>query len=144
MEKIQKTRLGISVAMFGAALYFMGLVGMTPLIILAGYTLIMEKDVWLKKVAVRAVAIVLIFAALSATLGLLTNSTSILNNLVLLFNGSINLSQINRLVSIFQIILSTLQTICLLLLGLSALKKKDIPLGPLDKASETIGNKTEE
>jgi len=144
MEKTDKTRLGISVAMLGAALYFMGLVGMTPLIILAGYTLIMEKDIWVKKVAVRAVSIVLVFAAISAAIGLLTNSTSLLTNLVLLFNGSINLSQLNRLVSIFHIILSTLQTIFLLLLGLSALKKKDISLGSLDKASETIGNKTEE
>ena len=37
---MEKTKLGISVAMLGAALYFIAIIGMTPLIILAGYTLI--------------------------------------------------------------------------------------------------------
>ena len=89
--------------------------------------------------------VVLFFTALSAAVGLLTNSTSFLSNFILIFNGGVGfLSPINRLVSMAQIIISTIQTVLLLFLGLSALKKKDIPLGPLDKPSETIEDKTEE
>ena len=142
---MEKTKLGISAAMLGAALYFIGIIGMTPLIILAGYTLIVEKDAWVKKAAVKAVAVVLFFTALSAAVGLINNSTSFLSNFILIFNGGVGfLSPINRLVSMAQIIISTVQTVLLLFLGLSALKKKDIPLGPLDKPSETIEDKTEE
>ncbi len=46
---MQKTKLGVSVALMGAALYFLGLFsGYVALIILAGYVLLMEENVWLK------------------------------------------------------------------------------------------------
>ncbi len=45
---MQKTKLGVSVALMGAALYFLGLFsGYVALIILAGYVLLMEENVWL-------------------------------------------------------------------------------------------------
>ena len=39
-----KTKLGISLGLLGAALYFMGLMGITPLVLLAGYVLLFEEN----------------------------------------------------------------------------------------------------
>ncbi len=57
---VQKTKLGISVGLLGAAIYFMGLFsGYMVAVLLAGYVLLFEENEWLKKSAVKAIAVVL-------------------------------------------------------------------------------------
>ena len=130
---MEKTKLGITIKLFGGALYFIALIGLTPLVIVAGYALIMEENEWLKRVAVKAVAVVLFFAILTNIVGLLTDSTSFLNNLVLLFNGTINLATINRIAAMLRTIISALQTISLLLLGFRAMNMRDAAVGSVDR-----------
>ena len=51
---MQKTRLGISVGLLGAAIYFMGLFsGYLLAVLLAGYVLLFEENSWLRKNAVK-------------------------------------------------------------------------------------------
>ena len=69
---MEKTKLGISVGIFGAAVYFMGIINYIPLVILAGYILLMEENKWLRKAAVKAVAIIMIAALVPALLGMLS------------------------------------------------------------------------
>ena len=130
---MEKTRLGITIKLFGGALYFIALMGITPLVMAAGYVLIMEDNQWLKKVAVKAVAVVLFFAVLSNLVSLLTDSTSFINNLVLLFNETVNLSTVNRIAALLQTTISFLRTVCLLLLGFRALKMRDAGMVSVDK-----------
>jgi len=130
---MEKTKLGITIKLFGGALYFIGLVGLTPLVIAAGYALIIEENAWLKRVAVKAVAVVLFFAILSGAISLLSDSSSFLSNLVALFDGSINLAAVNRIISLLRIALSFIQTLCLLILGFKALRMKDAGVGSVDK-----------
>ena len=117
----QKAKLGISVGLFGAALYFMGLIGIIPLVLMAGYVLLCEESEWLKKVAIKAVAIVIMIGILSALVGLLGSSHSFFNNLILLFGLEVNLDWLHRIVLIFHTIISVIQTIVLLVFGLLAL-----------------------
>ena len=131
---MEKTKAGVTVGLFGGALYFLGFAGLTPLILAAIYVFMAEENKWLRKTAVKAVAVVLAFTVLSNIISLASDSTAFLNNLVLLFRGSVNLVQLNRIISMANIALSFLRTVCLLLFGLSALKMSDIPIGPLDKA----------
>jgi len=131
---MEKTRLGITISLLGGALYFIGLMGITPLIIAAGYVLVMEENQWLKRVAVKAVAVVLFFTILSNLVGLVGDSSSFLNNLVQLFNGSINLATVNRLVSMARIVISFISTLCLLMLGFRAMKMGDVRVGAVDRA----------
>ena len=56
---MEKTKLGISVALTAALLYFLGLISPIALVVAAGYVLIAEKDQWLRKSAVQALAIML-------------------------------------------------------------------------------------
>ncbi len=57
-----KTRMGISCQLFGALLFFMGLINILGLVLLAGYILLFEENKWLKKTAVKATVIVVVFA----------------------------------------------------------------------------------
>lgn len=61
---MQKTKLGISVALLGAALYFMGLINVIALVLLAGYVLLFEQNEWLRRCAVKSVALYVAFALL--------------------------------------------------------------------------------
>ena len=131
---MEKTRLGITISLMGGALYFIGLMGMTPLIIAAGYVLIMEGNQWLRRVAVKAVAVVLFFVILSHIISLIGESSSLLNNIVMLFNGTINLATLNRIISIARNIIMLIQTLVLLLLGFKAMKMGDVRVGAVDKA----------
>jgi len=129
---MEKTRLGPTIKLVGAALYFIAIIGITPLVIAAGYTLVVEPNQWLRRVAVKAIAVVVFFAILNAFVGLFMDSTSLLSNIVMLFNGTINLATVNRLATIVRIIIGILQTIALLLLGFRALKMKDANIGVVD------------
>ena len=132
---MEKTKLGISIKLLGGALYFIALLGMTPLLIAAGYALIMEENQWLKRVAVKAVGVVIFFTILSSTVGLLSSSTSFLNNFILLFRDRpLNLATIMRITSLLQNTISILQTLCLLLLGFRAMNMRDVGVGPVDGA----------
>jgi len=131
-----KTKLGISVELFGAALYFTGLISIVPLVLMAGYVLIVESDEWLKKTAVKAVGVVIFFAILSSVVGLVSSSTSLLSDIVSLFRGTLNLGMLGRFLSICQKAISLVQALILLLLGFMALKQGDIKLGSVDKVIE--------
>ncbi|MCL2498942.1 MAG: hypothetical protein FWE90_01255 [Defluviitaleaceae bacterium] len=134
---MQKTKIGISVGLFAAALYFIGLIGPTPLVLAVLYVFFAEEDAWLKKAAVRAVGVVIAFAVLSSLLGLLNhllhNSTGLVNNVAFLFNQNVNLVEVHRVISICQTILRITEMIILLTLGFKALKQNTIGLGPVDK-----------
>lgn len=62
---MQKTRLGISVGLLGAAIYFMGLFsGYLLAVLLAGYVLLFEENSWLRKNAVKAMSVMAVFSLL--------------------------------------------------------------------------------
>ena len=129
-----KTKLGISVGLFGAAMYFMGLITILPLVIMAGYVLLFEDNAWLKRTAVKALAIVMFFSVLSTLLGLLSSSHVLINDFVMLFGDRpLNMSVFIRIISICRTVLSVLQSIVLLLAGFKALTMGNISVPVVDK-----------
>lgn len=130
---MQKTRLGISVGLFGAALYFMGLLNIIPLLMMAGYVLLFEENEWLKKTAVKAVAVVVFFSILSSIIGLVGNSSSFLNDVVVLFKGTLDIAWLNRILSICRTVISFVQTLFLLMFGFKALNQGSVKFGSVDK-----------
>ena len=131
---MQKTKIGISVGLFGAALYFIGLLSVIPLVIMAGYVLLLEHDEWLRKTAVKAVAVVVFFAVISAFIGLVSNSSSLLVDVILLFRVSIDIDWLSNILSICRTVISFIQTLLLLMLGFNALKQENIKLSFVDNA----------
>ena len=54
---MQKTKIGISVGVMGAVMYFASLFGgYIPMLLLAGYIFLKEENIWLRKAAFKAVA----------------------------------------------------------------------------------------
>lgn len=79
---MQKTKLGISVELLAALMYFVGLINLLGLLIVAGYVLICEKDEWLKRCAVTAVALSVVFALIGVVIGFGSNVFGLFNSIL--------------------------------------------------------------
>lgn len=131
---MQKTKLGVTVALLGAALYFSGLFsGYIITIVLAGYVLLMEENLWLKKAAVKSVALMMVFSILSAVLGLVPGMVNFIDDVFNIFNGSFSIRFVTNIITMLRSGLNLIETVLFLLLGLKALNQGTIPVPGVDK-----------
>ena len=80
---MNKTKLGISANAYAALVFASGLLGIIPAIILTGAVLILEDNEWLKRMAVKAVAFIVVINIFHVVLMLLPNFLDMLKNLLL-------------------------------------------------------------
>lgn len=131
---MQKTKLGVTVALLGAAIYFIGLFGgYIPVIILGGYVLLMEENVWLKKAAVKSAAVLIMFSLFSALLGLIPGVISFVDDIFNIFGGYFTIGVVTSIVNMLLSALSLLRTLLFILLGLKALNQGNISVPGIDK-----------
>lgn len=130
---MQKTKLGISVGMLGAVLYFMGLFsGYLITFLLAGYVLLCENNEWLKKAAVKVVAIMIIFSFWTTIVGLVPGAISVIDDIVSIFGGNFYIAFVSNLVNAIVSVLNILEKLLLLGLGVKALNQGTIPVPVID------------
>jgi len=129
---MERTKLGISVGLFGAALYFLGLINIIPVVLLAGYTLLFEQNAWLRKTAAKAVGIVVFFAVISALIGIVSNAQGLLLDVFSLVNVSIDLYWLSNILSICRTCVSFAQSLLLIMLGFRALMLVNVKFGFVD------------
>ncbi|MBP1590765.1 MAG: hypothetical protein ILP22_01830, partial [Oscillospiraceae bacterium] len=139
----EKTSIGIPVALMGAALYFtMQFGGYVAFLILAAYIFFIDKNEWLKKVAVKAFALEVVFSIIYALLGLLPDFTGILGSFLRIFNtsrsSSFEIPFISPLVSCLRSCINMIEKVFFLLLGFQALKKSDIAIAPIDRIADQV------
>lgn len=129
-----KTRLGISVGMAAAAVYFMGLLSnYTVLALAVGYILLIEPNPWLRKTAVKAFVVCLVFSLISTIFGFLPTAVNVLMDVLSIFEVNLGgFYVVHNLLGIVQTIISVIRTILLLVLGFMAFNQSTIPLGPID------------
>lgn len=133
-EKMKKTRLGISVGLLGASIYFMGLFsGYLVVILLTGYILLFETNEWLKKTAVKAVLILSFFSLLVAIINLLPNAINFINNIAAIFNRNFTVVILSRIVAVIVSALDLIETILFILLGVKALNQGTMSFPMVDK-----------
>lgn len=131
---MQKTKLGISVGLLGAVIYFMGLFsGFLVTILLAGYVLLCEENEWLRKSAVKAVFVTVFFSVLSAVVTLIPDAIGVIDSLVSIFGGSVYIAFVSNLVSAVISVLNIVEKVLLLGLGLKALNQGTIAVPVVDK-----------
>ncbi len=131
---MQKTRLGISVGLLGAAIYLMGLFGgYLALVVLVGYTLLFENNGWLRRSAVKAAVLLVGFSALEAVLGLIPDSLSAIQKIVLLGNGDFQLIFLNNLFSAVIQFTYVVKKILFLILGAKALRQSTVVIPVVDE-----------
>lgn len=136
---MEKTKLGISVCLMGALVFLSGYAGLTVIALIAGYVLLKEENVKLKKYAAYTIALYVGFTLLSMCIGAVSNVFGIIN-----FNSWMyEVDGLSTVYSIIIEILATLSTIVSLaqkvlfgLFAVFAFLDKDIKIAPLDKFLE--------
>lgn len=134
---MEKTKLGISVGLFGAFLYVAALFGgYIAVTLLAGYVLLMESNEWLKKTAVKAVATLACFSFLSLLVGLIPDAvdviTGVFNVFFNFFGNSIHFSFIDSIFGVISQIISFLKDVVFVVLIYKALNQGTIKLPVID------------
>lgn len=131
---MQKTRLGISVGLLGAAIYFMGLFsGYLVAVVLAGYVLLFEENSWLRKSAVKAVSVMAVFSLLITVLNIVPNAISFVDNVVSIFGGSFHVAFLSNLISAAVAALNIIEWLLMIGLGVKALNQGTIAVSVVDK-----------
>ena len=132
---MEKTKIGLSVAIMGAIVFLTALFGgYTPLLLVAGYILIAEENTQLKKTAVTAFLILLTFSAVNFVIGLLPDVQSILLSLLNIFGiNDIYLSFINNIANFLYSVVSLLKDLVFIFLAGLSLLKKPLKLSFIDK-----------
>lgn len=129
-----KTKLGISAGLLGAAIYFAALLGgYTPVILLAGYVLLFEDNEWLKKSAVKAVALMISIGFMINVIGLIPDLLSWISSLVSVFKGSFNYGIVSSIISVITKAIDIVRTCLFLILGVKALNQGSIAVPFVDK-----------
>lgn len=130
---MQKTKLGISVGLLGAGLYFMGLFsGYLAAVVLAGYVLLCEDNEWLKKAAVKAVSVMVLFSFVDAVINLIPNAMSVIDYIFSMFGGNFYIPFISNLVNAVEAVLNIIEKLLFLGLGLKALNQGTIAVPVVD------------
>ena len=132
---MEKTKLGLSVAIMGAIVYLTALFGgFTPLLLVAGYILIVEENADLKKTAVTALMILLTFSAVNFVIGLLPDVQTILLSLLNIFGiNDIYLPFINNIANFLYSVIGLLRELVFIFLAGLSIFKKPLKLPFIDK-----------
>lgn len=129
-----KTKLGVSIALVGAAMYFLGAISFTPAVLLAGAMLIMEDNAWVKRQAAKMIGVVIVFSLLGIAVGWIDDAVSLLNTIVHWFSKDAKwLSIPGNLTSFIKLIINVVEEVLLIVMGFMALKMKEIRFGVIDK-----------
>ena len=130
---MQKTRLGIGVGLFGAALYLMAFLnGSVVAILLAGYVLLFEQNEWLRKTAVKAVSLMVVFGLLISVVGFMTDFTGLAVDFVGMFGLNLSIPFVNSFVALIDDLIRLFEKVLFILLGLTALGQSSLPIPVVD------------
>jgi hypothetical protein len=145
---MEKSKLGISIALFSALLFFIGVMGgVLAVMIATGYVLFFEENLYLKKTTIKALVITIGFSIFSTLVMLLTqfigSEASVLlsntrmyvdlsmpddyNNIVRFFTN------MQFITGFFNIIMRFLEILILVMLGFRTYKQKSLGLKLIDK-----------
>ena len=131
---MQKTRLGISVGMLGAAIYLTGLFsGYLVAVLLTGYVLLFEENGWLKRSAVKAVSLMVFFSFITVLINLIPNAMSCITYIAAMFGGSFYIGFISNLVSAVTSVIDIVEKLLFIGLGVKALTQGTIAVPVVDK-----------
>lgn len=119
---MQKTRLGISVGMLGAAIYLTGLFsGYLVAVLLAGYVLMFEENEWLRRTGVKAVSLMVLFSLITVLVNLLPDIMSCISNVSYAFGGNYRAEVISNLGSALTGAVKIVESLVFIVLAIEAL-----------------------
>lgn len=127
---MQKTKIGLSVGVMGAVMYFATLFGgYIPMLLLAGYIFLKEENIWLRKAAFKAVALMLVFSACGAIITSVNDVLGIFNRL---FDWSLEIPL--DLDYVLSMLIDLVKVVLFAVLGFRAFSQGDVAISTIDKA----------
>ena len=131
---MQKTRMGISVGLMGAAAFFFSFFGgYVATALLVGYILLFEENAWLKRTAVKAIVLAVMFSLLYALIAYLPNLVDFIYSFVNLFKGSLDMSVVNKLAAVLRTSVVLLEKSLFIIMGVKALRQGTVVIPMLEK-----------
>ena len=131
---MEKTKLGISVGMLGAVVYFSAaLLGYISLFIVGGYILLVEKTEWLKKCVIKAVVLMLLYSLLSTVIGIIPQILTLGSEEALLGSYYLYMAGAYQIVSVALVVLNLVRIGLFIALGVKALSEKTIVIPIVDR-----------
>lgn len=139
---MQRTKLGISVGLLGAAICFSGLFGGYLLTgILVGYVLLFEENIWLRKSAVKTFVLMIGFSIISAAVGLLPSVIRVVDDIFMMFGGYFEAGFATNFLAAVLTLLDMSETILLLMMGAKAITQGTISIPGIDNLiNKHMGN----
>lgn len=131
---MQKTRMGISVGLMGAATFFFSFFGgYVATALLVGYILLFEENAWLKRTAVKAIVLAVIFSLLYTLIAYLPNLVDFIYSFVNLFKGSLDMSVVNKIATVLRTTVVLLEKTLFIIMGVKALRQGTVVIPALEK-----------
>ena len=133
---MQKTKLGVSVGVLCAILFFAACFGgWLPALLIAGYILLNEENPWLKKTTIKAFLLMILFIIVPAVLNLIPGFFNILDSIWYIFEKPLDVKfffTIERIINALNTIIYYAERVLFLVLGVLALKQSTIKLPGID------------
>lgn len=131
---MQKTKLGITVGLLGAVIFFMGLFsGYFAVVLLVGYVLLFEQNAWLRRSAVKAISLMMFFSVVVTLLNIIPDVCDVITNFAFLFNGNFNTTMVDRFFTALVGGIDVIEKVLFVSLGLKALSQGTIYIPMIDK-----------
>ncbi len=130
-----KAKLGISVGLLGALTYFAALFGgWIPVLLILGYVLLFESNIWLKKAVLNAAIIMIFFALIDYVIGFVPQFINLIDDMLNIFEEDLaNPDWLLALRNFFWSLTEIIREILLILLGILAISQRTITLPFVNK-----------
>lgn len=129
-----KSKMGISIALLGAAMFFLGAITTIPAFLLAAYVLIREDNEWLRKTAAKMLGVIIFFGLCSVGVSLIDDGFSLINIIVHWFDKSAEFIYVPAdLTSFCYTVIAIAENVLLVVMGFKALAMKNVKFGIVDK-----------
>lgn len=130
---MKKTKLGISVAMFGMLVCLLaGFGGYVVLGIALGYVLLVEDNLWLRRNTIKICLLVLITDFLCVMLGLVPDTISFIDGVLNIFKGSLHFSKLNEVIRVLQSGIGLIQKTILVLIAVRSINQGTVRIKFID------------
>ena len=114
--------------------YFSGICGgLLVAAILTGYILIAESNLWLRRSAVKAIALMIVFSVINIIVNLLPDGISAIESLAGMFRLSMNEFVVSNLALFITKVFDIIKNLLFLALGMSALKQRTIVIALIER-----------
>ena len=131
---MEKTKLGLSVGVVGAAAFLLfQFGGYTPALLLVGYILLCESNAGLKKTALTATVIAIGYSLVNYAIYLLPNAINLLTSFLNIFGVYPELYIINRIFEFLSVTAGFLKGLLMVFLAGMSLLNKSVELPLLKK-----------